>query len=849
MTKTLKNISSLFLLFTFVMVSLCGMAQERQIKKGDAAFANRNYVEAIEYYKAALPDVKRGYEPAIVQKLLYKIGDAYLEMNQFAKALPWLQDAAATGIFTEEIFMSYAHVLTLNHKIDEAKEIYQQVYKRTRSDIAFKKIKTLEEYDSDTPEFLNVNSGAGVNTQYAEFSPSRVDNSIVFATTKSSGRTALINNRTFQNYSDLYIASFDPLTNRWGEPKELSEKINTRKSEGVFTYSRVTGRGYYMQCLENKKECQILTTRRNLAGKWDAPEVLNVSVRGSVGHPAIAEDGQTLYFVSDMEGGYGGKDIWKVRRMDDNIWSVPVNLGSQINSEYDELFPTISGDTILFFASDRPEAFGGLDIFYAEITADKYSVPTHLQYPFNTLRDDFGMLLMLDGGLFSSNRDNIARSDDIFMFTGFPKVLTVKGVVRDKSSDSLVDNADLKINFDAHRNTLEAKEGAFMFRMGSGYGFQIEAASQGYKKYKKEFPLDFISKNLDGDTLRLTLFMVKDLPLGDISGKVTDRESEEPMPGEIVTLWQDKKHIGSSKTSIDGVYSFTDVMPDAKYQLKVSKEGYFSESRDLTLPKLTTTMTFNRITGYDTDFRLTRIQKEKEVVINNIFYDFNKASLRAESKVELDKLVSMLIETPHVVIQINSHTDARGSNGYNKRLSQRRAQTVVDYLTQHGISSDRLFARGFGETALLVKRAQTEAQHQLNRRTAFKVLEVKEELKPQQQSNATLKVVTTSPVVGSESVGSAANTGLSYRVQIVASSQRYGEEKFAHLLRNLPGTKLFVTPAGKVYKYEIGERSTYAQAVALRDLIVSLGQADCFITAYKENKKMRVKEALKIEKQ
>ncbi|HKK11116.1 MAG TPA: OmpA family protein, partial [Bacteroidales bacterium] len=292
------------------------------------------------------------------------------------------------------------------------------------------------------------------------------------------------------------------------------------------------------------------------------------------------------------------------------------------------------------------------------------------------------------------------------------------------------------------------------------------------------------------------------------------------------------------------------VLPGRPYQIKVSKEGFFSESRKITIPPLSSSSLFSKATGYDTDFELTRIQKEKEVVINNIFYDFNKASLRPESKKELNKLVSMLKETPNVIIQINSHTDSRGSDSYNQRLSQRRAQRVVDYLTRNGVSPDRLFARGYGEKRLLVKNASAETEHQLNRRTAFKVLAVLAEKSSPTHEPAIAEESgsgTQQKVEQGSTEERAITNNLSYRVQVMVTSKRLDEDSFRKLVSGIPNVRLFREKSGEVFKYQIGERSTYQQAVELRRQVVALGQKDCFIKAYHRGEKVSVNEALKIE--
>ncbi len=836
-------------MFFFLFASEWVTGQERNIRRGDEAYAAANFVEAVDQYTKALPALKEAAEPVMVQELIYKIGDAYLQMNQYGKALPWMKDAVAMGIFSDKIYLRYAETLALNKKTQEAIATYRTLWEKTGNPVAKKKMATLETYDDQTTHFVNIRNQHNLNSKFSDYSPALYGNKVVFSSARP-GKNSQKNFRTSQNYSDLYLASYNSKSHSWGNVQPFSDIFNTRKSEGVFTYSQATGKAYWMQCPENNVDCRLMMSSAGHDGNWERAQEIRPAGNKPTGHPAIGNRGVVLYFVSDMAGGFGGKDIWKVTRISGDLWSMPVNLGAEVNTEFDELFPSISGDTLLFFASDRPESYGGLDIYVSKIQGDKVLEPSHPGYPFNTVRDDFGVLLMNDGGLFTSNRNNIAQSDDIFAFDGYPGVIYISGEVKDKESLQSIPDVTLKLDFENHSGKVETGEtGAFLFRTAMQLPFEVEINHEGYRPLKMKIHKDMLAEVGSGDTLKRDFFLGAEQPLATIEGKVTLRESGEAMPGEKVRLFAGSNEEAVAMTDEQGVYRFVDVIPERGYEIKVSKDGFFSESRKIIIPSLNSSAIFSQATGYDTDFELTRIQKEKEVVINNIFYDFNKASLRPESKKELNKLVSMLQETPNVIIQINSHTDSRGSDSYNQKLSQRRAQRVVDYLTRNGISTDRLFARGYGEKRLLVKNAFTETEHQLNRRTAFKVLAVlagKASASPDNEMSEPSSD-NGNPEKENTPAQDFATGDLSYRVQIMASSKRLPKSRFRKLTSGIPSVKLFTDESNGVYKYEIGDRASYVGAVELRRQVVALGQQDCFITAYHKGKKISVKEALKIE--
>ncbi len=830
---------------TILMVfsALLSAAQSRHIKRADKAYESQNYTEAVEKYKKAIPAMKKKAQPREVRNVLFKTGKAYLAMNQFEKALPWFKEAAGVGIYSDDLYFAYAEALTLNDNITEALRVYRTISERDQSRKAKKRIEALIRYDDSTQHIINIRNLNTINSKYSDYAPAMMEENLVFSSTRPEKQKQL-NKRTAQGYSNLYTAGFDKNKNTWTEATPLSNKLNSRKPEGVFTYSPVTQEAFFMKCSENNKDCRILTTKFR-DGEWQSTKKVTFNVDGAAGHPSISPDGQTLYFVSDMPGGYGGKDIWKVDRVDDYMWGLPTNLGPTINTKHDELFPHISGDSLLFFASDRPESFGGLDIFFSRIKGNSFSLPVHPHFPFNTLRDDFGVMLMKTGGLLTSNRNNIAQSDDIFAFDGFPQTYVIKTSVLNKEKRSAIEKAQITLDLNEKRLRITTDaEGKIVFKAAPNTEVDITIKAENFNELNTSLILPEMKKSLATDTLTKEFLLTEEQPLATIEGFVRLRETKKPMEGEKVSLAGEHDEV-ETHTDSSGKYVFTDVLPGKTYTIKIAKEGYFSESRKIDISRLDESSVFSTETGYDTDFLLTPIEKEKEIIINNIFYDFNKATLRPESRQELDKLASMLKETPQVIIQINAHTDARGSKSYNQRLSQRRAQTVVDYLTKKGIAPDRLFAKGYGESRLMVPRARTEAQHQLNRRTSFNVLAVVREKSSENLTNFQSATANENRERDASAIKQV--EGLAYRVQLMVSSQKLPSDNFRKLTKNIRSVVLHETELKGNYKYELGSRKTYKEAVKLRQQIVNLGHQDCFITAYQDNERITVKEALNLE--
>ena len=393
---------------------------------------------------------------------------------------------------------------------------------------------------------------------------------------------------------------------------------------------------------------EIYTSRRTDA-TWSTPQKFEITSDSlsAVGHPAVSADGKYLYFCSDMPGGYGGLDIWRID-LNERGGSLH-NMGEQINTPGNEMFPYSRTDSLLYFASDGHPGFGGLDIFKAKLnsTGDYWSIE-NMGLPLNSTGDDFGITFGNgENGYFSSNRGDARGRDHIYSFE-LPDIhITISGWVLDKDEEPVA-NAVIRIVGDdgSNQKQVARDDGSFKFNLDRGVRYVMKAGAPGYLSLKQEFVSD---------------------------------DAEE----------------------------------DADYAI---------------------------------DFFLAAINKPQ--VVENIFYDFDKATLRPESKTALDEMAQMLRDNPHVTIELAAHTDRKGSEEYNMRLSERRAKSVIDYLIAAGIDPQRLSPKGYGESVpkTVTKRINREypqfpegtvltedfistlapedqeAADQINRRTEFQVL-------------------------------------------------------------------------------------------------------------------------------
>ena len=504
-------------------------------------------------------------------------------------------------------------------------------------------VKRMDKFDSRRSEFSPMLYGEKYDQLY--FASTRAP--------KGAGKDKEETNSaiTGQRNNDLFLVKQDE-NGAWLAPVELEDEVNTEFDEGTPSFSKDGNTMYYTYCAqdpEGPRTSEIYISSRSSA-KWGKGTRANI-VKDSVtalGHPSISPDGKYLYFVSDAVGGYGGKDLFRARVVGRDFGPME-NLGPDINTPGDEMFPYVRDSVTLYFASDGHPGMGGLDIFKATLdSTGKWNVE-NMKAPINSSGDDFGITFAgnKESGFFSSNRNDARGYDHLYSFELPVITIFIEGIVSD----------------------------------------------------------------------------VDENPIEDATVRIVGRDG------------LNEKVLAKK----DGKYR-VELERDIRYVMMASARGYLNQNFELkTGPE-------EKNETYIVDFFLSPISKP--VVIENIFYDFDKATLRPESKKALDEMIKILNDNPNVTIELGAHTDRKGSEQYNERLAQRRAQSVVDYLIAGGIAQDRLEAKGYGEsvpkainkrmaknydflnegdvlTEEFIERMTPEQQEiadQINRRTEFKVL-------------------------------------------------------------------------------------------------------------------------------
>lgn len=516
------------------------------------------------------------------------------------------------------------------------------------------------------------------------------------------------------------------------ESERFSRTLNTKYHEGPATFvkdgSRVIftrnnfNNGKYRESADGINKLKLYTATQTNENWQKVEELPFNSDDYSTGHPALGYNDQLLFFASDMPGGFGGTDIY-VARAEGTGWGKPVNMGKEVNTKGNELFPFVDEKGNLYFSSDGHAGLGDLDIFFAQLTQDGNGAKwvKNLGEPVNSNKDDFG--IVTDGerkaGFFSSNRKNGGTDDDIYRFNRegplYPcRELTVN--VFDAATRTPLENA--LVNIEGTENNADKRQlktdadGNIRLCLDAESEFKFLASNEGYQNNQ----IGFSTNGLQDDApSRLEIPLNKPQAAGKTSlrGRVTTQKDKEPIAGVLVVLTNEcDGTTQEATTGPDGSYEFP-IKPGCDYSLEAMKDNMGSlgskiDKEGIGVPDV------------------VMFKKGDIVAVENIFYNLNKFNIRSDAATELDKLVGVMTKYPKMKIEMRSHTDSRSSAKYNKTLSTNRAKAAVAYLKSKGIASSRLVAAGYGES-LLVNECKdgatcTEEEHQQNRRTEIKIL-------------------------------------------------------------------------------------------------------------------------------
>lgn len=663
---------------------------------------------------------------------LRRLAMAYRKLNRPLEAERTYARLMQSGKANADDMFNYAEQLRTNGRYDAAIEWYGN-YLTQRPDDA--RAKYYVEHPDFFKRLMRDSLSASIrtvpiNSSEADLGLTIIEDLLIFASARGEGtggrRTYLWDEQPFLN---LYSALLKGETAE--EPMVMRKDVNSRYHDGTATYDSIANRLYFTR---NHVHYGVLqkSSRGELnlgiyysdvvvgefgQKEWGAliPFEHNDSDH-NLGHPSIAPDGMRLYFVSDRPGGFGGTDIWFCERLG-NQWGAPQNMGPKVNTAGNEMYPWQGRDGSFYFASNGHPGLGGYDIFRSRITPSGPGNVFNMGYPLNTRFNDHGIILLADDstGFFVSDRPGGAGSDDIYGCTVRPQSIYIAGRVVDKLTREPLENVTILLKDDkgehVKRYQLQTEPGG-RFKIDAEYHekYVLVASRNGY--FQAEMPIATDTDPLEDILVELVKYDYA------AEGTVRNGENDEPLGEAIVYLLDaSENELERFVTGPDGRYQFA-LEPEKDYKLKAEREGFFKQSMRISTKGKPSAVIY-------TDFRLFPLVLDQAVRLENIFYDYNKADIRPDAALELDKLIDALLENPTVRIELSSHTDCRGRDAYNQSLSERRAKSAVDYIISKGISRDRVVSKGYGKS----KPSEpckceecTDDQHQRNRRTEFKVL-------------------------------------------------------------------------------------------------------------------------------
>ena len=592
----------LSLLLVFVLSS-CGA--DKNLKRGEKYLALGEYYDAANEFKTAYqktPSKERDKRGQRARKMAY----CYDRSLQTAKAIAAYRNAIRYNQATSDDLLAYARLLLKNGNYKEAEAAFTQVLDSMPGNVLARNGLLSAR---QAPAIKNEGSRYTVkkmdifNSRRAEYCPMLLgdeSDQLYFTSSRNEAQGDELSGITGTKPADIFLSEKDD-KGHWSRPEPVVGGLNTDYDEGACAFSTDGRTMYLTQCSTDPsypRYAKIMTASRSDASWGKASELkLSNDTLSSFAHPAVSPDGEWLYFTSDMPGGKGGLDIWRVRLTAAGVGGVE-NLGEPVNTPGDEAFPAFRPNGDFYFSSNGHQGLGGYDIFIARVGNDHKYHLEHPGYPLNSQGDDFGITFEgpYNRGFFSSNRNDGRGWDHIYSFNNPEIVNTIKGYVYEMDGYELTAAEVHIVADDGTNETVGVRsDGSFTKVVTPGVSYLVMATCQGYLNHMEELTI-----------------------------AATDESHEDVLQFSLAPI----------------------SMP---------------------------------------------------VLIDNIFYEFDRAELTKDSEKALDELVTLLNQNPHVTIELSAHCDYKGSAEYNKRLSQRRAESVVNYLVEHGIEAERLTPVGYGK--------------------------------------------------------------------------------------------------------------------------------------------------------
>lgn len=702
----------------FVLIPRIADAQSIKEKKADKYYESFAYSKAVEIYQDLFASDSNN--PKYIQRIAY----CYNKMLKYRQALIFYSRLVQLDIAQPTDYYEFAQLLHTDGRDAEAKTWLEKYMIKSPGDQrAIKQLDNINKGGSKASiDNVTVKNLAG-NTRFTDMCATYYKDQLVYSSAKDSfSMVKNVYDWDNQPFLDMYV------TKPGAGPAEKDSRsmfasVNTRFHEGAASFTSDWNTMYFTR--NNYLNGRLMTTpdgTNNLkvfVADFNGKEWKNLrslpfnSDKYSVGHPALSPDNKTLYFISDMPGGYGSTDIYKCE-WNNGSWGNPVNLGETINTSGKEMFPYVDKEGILYFSSDGHPGQGGLDVFAAKEEKPGVYKVVNVVSPINSAFDDFGLVINNDSltGYFTSNRTGGKGLDDIYSY--IINKIDLRVLVYDDLTKQILPGSKVSLKSEGSiiDTQIADKTGAVMFSVKPRSKYQLVAENTIYTPQTKDIQVkgslfDFVQQE--------DIYLKQAAPYLTI--EVIDKESGLIIPNALVDV-AEGKYNESELEDNNGIIKMK-LMEETDYTFNATAEEYFDKSAKFS--------TKGKQAGeYTLTIEMEKLSAGKQFVLEDLFYDLNKYNIRPDAAIVLDKLAKILTDNPSVRIEIGSHTDSRATAEYNLKLSQNRSESVVAYLISKGIDKSRLVAKGYGESQLVNKCADgvpcTEEEHQANRRTVIEIL-------------------------------------------------------------------------------------------------------------------------------
>jgi outer membrane protein OmpA-like peptidoglycan-associated protein len=739
----MNNIKKITALILFLVIQFLGNAQENvKLKRANKHFENYAYVEAINLYEE-LANQKVEYK-----FISNKLANCYRLINNTEKAAYWYSEFIKFGEYTYNDAYYYSMALRSNKKIKEADEwmeIFRKLNTTDSRGVTFSsKEEKMKEIQNKKNNFRITN--LHFNSKRIEFAPYTTTNGEMYIVAEDENQLYVKREFEWNKTAFLDIYKLNKINDTTFENKtKLKGKVNTKFHDGPITMipsnleMMYFTRNNYLHKKTVSKEgvlkLRIYSSSKNKRGKWKKIEQLHLGPNEySYGHPALSKDCSKLFFTSDMPGSIGGTDIWMVIKSK-NKWGKPINLGPDVNTEGNEMFPYVSSNGDLFFSSNGHFGLGGLDVFYAPLNNNSYRHIYNLGEGINSPKDDFSFIVNEEFTkcYFSSNRDGGKGDDDIY-FAQILSTFKLKYLdltIRNIETGEVVKNSSITLQQNGKTYSYTTNnEGKIEVIIEPNSEINVSATGENLTSEKA-----ILNSDITYEQIKHTLYLApKDVFY--LHANIKEKQTGKDIENVNIIIREGKKTMPFI-TDANGEIYFklpTHKIGDSlSLKLRIEKEGYLGKEIKYS-KKINQSGVYSINELLDID--LYKIEKGlelgKALKINPIYFDFNKDNIRPDAAVELDKIVSILKKHPEIYIELGSHTDCRGSEEFNEDLSYRRAESSREYIINKGIEEKRIYGKGYGESKLVNhckcdlkdENKYPEALHQKNRRTEFVIVKI-----------------------------------------------------------------------------------------------------------------------------